>query len=144
MTHVPYRGAAPALQDVIPGRVDSLFNNIAPMMALIQQGQLRALAVTTAKRVPAAPDIPTLTEAGVPSDVSGWYALFAPAKMPPEVVRRIADDARAALADAAIRARLEQLGLFVIGSTPQELEAFLKAEMEKWQPIIRDAGIKAS
>jgi tripartite-type tricarboxylate transporter receptor subunit TctC len=144
MTHVPYRGAAPAIQDVIPGRVDSFFNNIAPLMALIRQGQLRALAVTTARRVPAAPDIPTLAEQGVASDVSGWYALYAPAKTPAGIVQRVAADTRSALADPAIRIRLEQLGLFVVGSTPGELDAFFKAEMERWQPIIRDAGIKAS
>jgi tripartite-type tricarboxylate transporter receptor subunit TctC len=124
--------------------VDSFFNNIAPLMALIRQGQLRALAVTTARRVPAAPDIPTLAEQGVASDVSGWYALYAPAKTPAGIVQRVAADTRSALADPAIRIRLEQLGLFVVGSTPGELDAFFKAEMERWQPIIRDAGIKAS
>ena len=84
LTHVPYRGAAPALQDLVPGRVDSLVNNIAPIVPLMQQGQLRVLAVTTAKRTPAAPDVPTLAESGLPGfDVSGWYAFFVPAKTPP-------------------------------------------------------------
>src|SRR5262249_31995313 len=87
MTVVPYRGAAPAIQDVIPGRVDFFFNNIAPLLPLMQQGQLRALAVTTTKRSPAAPELPTLAESGLPGfDVTGWYAFFVPAKTPPEIV----------------------------------------------------------
>jgi tripartite-type tricarboxylate transporter receptor subunit TctC len=142
MTTIPYRGAAPAIQDVIPGRVDVFFNNIAPLLSLMQQGQLRALAVTTAKRVPAAPDVPTLAEAGLPGfDVAGWYAFFVPANTPPAIVRKIHADTAAALADPPIKERLEQLGLFVIGSTPAELGQFLKSEMDKWAPVIKDAGI---
>ena len=84
LTHVPYRGAAPALQDLIPGRVDLLVNNIAPIVPLMQQGQARVLAVTTAKRTPAAPEVPTLAESGLSGfDVSGWYAFFVPAKTRP-------------------------------------------------------------
>jgi tripartite-type tricarboxylate transporter receptor subunit TctC len=142
MTTIPYRGAAPAIQDVIPGRVDVFFNNIAPLLSLMQQGQLRALAVTTPKRVPAAPDVPTLAEAGLPGfDVAGWYAFFVPANTPPAIVRKIHADTAAALADPPIKERLEQLGLFVIGSTPAELGQFLKSEMDKWGPVIKDAGI---
>jgi tripartite-type tricarboxylate transporter receptor subunit TctC len=142
MTVVPYRGAAPAIQDVIPGRVDVFFNNIAPLLTLMQQGQLRALAVTTGKRSPAAPDLPTLAEAGMPGfDVAGWYAFFVPANTPPAIVRKMHADTAAALADPSIRERLEQLGLFVIGSTPEELASFHRAEMDKWGPVIKEAGI---
>jgi tripartite-type tricarboxylate transporter receptor subunit TctC len=142
MTTVPYRGAAPAIQDVIPGRVDVFFNNIAPLLSLMQQGQLRALAVTTAKRTPAAPDLPTLAETGLTGfDVAGWYAFFVPANTPAAIVRKIYADTAAALADPTIKGRLEQLGLFVIGSTPAELGQFLKSEMDKWGPVIKDAGI---
>jgi tripartite-type tricarboxylate transporter receptor subunit TctC len=143
LTHVPYRGAAPALQDLVPGRVDSLVNNIAPIVPLMQQGQLRVLAVTTAKRTPAAPDVPTLAESGLRGfDVSGWYAFFVPAKTPSDIVRKMHADTAAALADPAIKGRLEQLGLFVVGSTPDQLGRFLKAEMDKWGPLIKEAGIK--
>jgi tripartite-type tricarboxylate transporter receptor subunit TctC len=143
LTHVPYRGAAPALQDLVPGRVDSLVNNIAPIVPLMQQGQVRVLAVTTAKRTPAAPDVPTLAESGLPGfDVSGWYAFFVPAKTPSDIVRKMHADTAAALAEPAIKGRLEQLGLFVVGSTPDELASFLKAEMAKWGPLIKEAGIK--
>jgi tripartite-type tricarboxylate transporter receptor subunit TctC len=143
LTHVPYRGAAPALQDLVPGRVDSLVNNIAPIVPLMQQGQLRVLAVTTAKRTPAAADVPTLAESGLPGfDVSGWYAFFVPAKTPPDIVRKMHADTAAALADPVVKGRLEQLGLFVVGSTPDQLGRFLKAEMDKWGPLIKEAGIK--
>src|SRR6266496_32313 len=132
MTTVPYRGAAPAIQDVIPGRVDVFFNNIAPLISLMQQNQLRVLAVTTAKRSPAAPDVPTLAEAGMAGfDVAGWYAFFVPAKTPQEIVRRMHADTVAVLAEPAIKKRLEDLGLFVIGSTPDQLGHYLKAEMDK-------------
>src|SRR5262249_46149400 len=131
LTHVPYRGAAPAINDVIPGRVDSFFNNIAPVMPLFQQGQLRLLAVTTARRSPAAAEIPTLAESGLKDfDVSGWYAFFVPAGTPPDIVKKMHADTVTALKDPAVKTRLEQLGLFVIGSTPEQLAAYLKSEME--------------
>jgi tripartite-type tricarboxylate transporter receptor subunit TctC len=143
LTHVPYRGAAPALQDLVPGRVDSLVNNIAPIVPLMQQGQLRVLAVTTARRTPAAPDVPTLAESGMSGfDVSGWYAFFVPAKTPPDIVRKMHADTAAALADPVVKGRLEQLGLFVVGSTPDQLGRFLKLEMDKWGPLIKEAGIR--
>ena len=142
LTHVPYRGAAPALQDLIPGRVDSFFNNIAPVIPLMQQGQLRALAITTAKRVPAAPDLMTFAESGLPGfDVSGWYAFYFPARTPAEIVRKAHADTVAALSDPKIRRRLEDLGLFVVGSTPEALAAYQRAETERWGPIIKAAGI---
>jgi tripartite-type tricarboxylate transporter receptor subunit TctC len=142
LTHVPYRGAAPALQDLVPGRVDSFFNNIAAVVPLMQQGQLRVLAITTAKRTLAAPNVPTLAESGLAGfDVSGWYAIFVPAKSPPAIVQRMHADVVAVLAESAIRTRLQDLGLFVVGSTPAELGAFLKSEMDKWGPVIKDAAI---
>src|SRR5262249_34306145 len=99
--------------------VDVFFNNIAPLLSLMQQGQLRALAVTTAKRTPAAPELPTLAEAGLTDfDVAGWYAFFVPANTPPAIVQKIYVDTAAALADPTIKGRLEQVGLFVVGSTP--------------------------
>jgi tripartite-type tricarboxylate transporter receptor subunit TctC len=142
MLHVPYRGAGPALNDLLPGRVDVMFNNIGAVLPLIQGGKLRGLAVTTAKRTPAAPQLPPIAEAGVPGfDVSSWYALFAPARTPQEIIRKMHTDTVAALTDPATKERLEQLGVVVVGSTPAELAAFLKAEMDKWAPVIKEAGI---
>jgi tripartite-type tricarboxylate transporter receptor subunit TctC len=142
MLHVPYRGAGPALNDLLPGRVDVMFNNIGAVLPLIQSGKLRGLAVTTASRTPAAPDIPPIAEEGVPGfDVSSWYAFLAPAKTPPEIIRKLHADTVAALNDPPIRQKLEGLGVGVIGSTPAELGAYLKAEMSKWGPVIKEAGI---
>jgi tripartite-type tricarboxylate transporter receptor subunit TctC len=100
--------------------------------------------VTTAKRTPALPELPPIAESGLPGfDVSSWYAVLAPARTPREIVRRASDDMRAAMADPATRARLDQLGVVVIGSTPEGLATHLRSEMDKWGPIIREAGIKA-
>ncbi len=142
MLHVPYRGAGPALNDLLPGRVDVMFNNIGAVLPLIQGDKLRGLAVTTSKRTPAAPQLPPIAEVGVPGfDVSSWYAFLAPAKTPSEIIRKMHADTVAALADPATKDRLEQLGVVVVGSTPAELAAFLKVEMDKWGPVIKDAGI---
>ena len=142
MTHVPYRGVALAMNDLIPGRVDVMFNTIAGLLPQVRSGQVRGLAVSTAERFPTAPDLPTVAESGVPGfDVSSWYALFVPAKTPPDVVRKINADTVAALADGGVRARLEPLGVLVASSTPQELAALLKSEMDKWGPVIKAAGI---
>jgi tripartite-type tricarboxylate transporter receptor subunit TctC len=142
LTHVPYRGAAPGLNDLIPGRIDSFFNNIAPVVPLMRQGQVRGLAVTTARRSGAAPDVPTIAESGLPGfDVPGWYAIFVPAKTPGEIVAKMNADVNAAIADATVKARLEDLGLFVGGSTPEALGAYVRTETEKWGPVIKAAGI---
>jgi len=112
------------------------------VLPLIQGGKLRGLAVTTARRTPAVAQLPTIAEEGVPGfDVSSWYAIFAPAKTPPDVVRKARADIVLALADPLTKERLEQLGVVVIGSTPEELGAHLRAEMAKWGPIITSAGI---
>jgi tripartite-type tricarboxylate transporter receptor subunit TctC len=113
------------------------------VLPLIQGGKLRGLGVTTAKRTPAAPQLPPIAESGVPGfDVSSWYAFYAPAKTPPEIIRKMHADTIAAITDPTIKSRLEQqLGVVVVGSTPTELAVFLKSEMEKWGPVIKEAGI---
>jgi tripartite-type tricarboxylate transporter receptor subunit TctC len=143
LQHIPYRGAGPALNDLIPGRVDVMFNNIGAVMPLIQGGQLRALGITSLNRAVALPDVPTVAEAGVPGfDVSAWYAMFVPVKTPEPIIRKLHADTVAALADPATKSRLEQLGVGVVGSSPEELRKHLAAEMEKWSVIIKEAGIK--
>jgi tripartite-type tricarboxylate transporter receptor subunit TctC len=144
MTHVPYRGVAPALNDVIPGRVDVMFNTMAGVLQQARAGQVRGLAVTTAKRFPTAPEFPTVAEAGVPGfDVTSWYAFFVPIKTPAEIVTKLHADTVAVLAEPAIKERLAQTGVLVTGSTPDELGALLKSETEMWGPVIKAAGIKA-
>jgi tripartite-type tricarboxylate transporter receptor subunit TctC len=143
MTHVTYRGAGPAFQDLIPGRIDAMINFTSSSLPLVRQGQLRALAVTTAARLAVAPDVPTMAEAGVPGvEVSSWGAFLAPAKTPPEVVRKIHDDTVAVLAQPAVRTKLEQNGAVIVGSTPQELASFMSAETEKWGQVIAAANIR--
>jgi tripartite-type tricarboxylate transporter receptor subunit TctC len=143
MTHVTYRGAGPAFQDLIPGRIDAMINFTASSLPLVRQGQLRALAVTTAQRLAVAPDIPTMAEAGVDGvEVSSWGAFLVPAKTPPEIVRKIHDDTVTVLAQPSVRTKLEQNGAVAIGSTPQELLSFMTAETEKWGQVIAAANIR--
>jgi tripartite-type tricarboxylate transporter receptor subunit TctC len=142
MTHVPYRGAAPAFSDLIPGRVDCYFGSGA-LLSYVRQGQVRGLATTGAKRDPAAPELPTIAEAGVPGyKVMSWQALFAPAKTPPAIVRKISADTKVALTDPAIKDKLERTGYVGGGSSPEELEKLLKYEIAKWSDVIKSVGIK--
>ena len=143
MTNVPYRGAAPGIQDLIPGRIDSFWNNIAPMLSLHQDGKVRLLGVTTAKRSPMAPDLPPLGDTLPGYDVTGWYALFVPAKTPKDIIQKMADAAKAAGDDATIRKRLEDQAMIVVCGTPDELGRFHKAELDKWGPLIKEAGLKS-
>jgi tripartite-type tricarboxylate transporter receptor subunit TctC len=145
LTHVPYRGASPALTDLIAGRTDMSFAVMASGLPLAQNGQVRALAITTATRAQAALDIPTIAEAGVPGyDSSSWFAFVAPSKTPTAVIQKIQADTVAVLAEPAIKERLDKLGLTIVGSTSAELAAHLKVEKERWEPVIKRANIKVN
>lgn len=143
MTHIPYRGAGPALTDVIAGRVDMMFNTMGAMLPQVRSGQLRGLAVTTATRFSTAPELPAVAETLPGFEVSAWYALFTPAKTPPDIVRKMNADSVTALRDPVVIKRLEDLGVLVAGSTQEELATYLNAEIAKWGPVIQAAGIKA-
>ena len=144
MIHIPYRGAGPAITDVIGRRVDVTFNTFGATLSLVREGQLRGLAVTSAKRFTAAPDLPTIAETALPGfDVTAWYALFVPAQTPPDIVHKLNADAVAVLAEPAIRDKMEQIGVAVVGSTPEELARHLKAETELWGPVIKAANIRS-
>jgi tripartite-type tricarboxylate transporter receptor subunit TctC len=143
MTHIPYRGGAPAINDLIPGRVDVIFDNMPSILQHVKGGQLRGLAVTTKDRVAATPDLPTIAEAGVPGfDVFSWFGFFVPARTPQDVIARINADTNAALAYAPVKSRFEELGANPKGSTPAELAGFLQSEIGKWGPVIREAKIR--
>jgi tripartite-type tricarboxylate transporter receptor subunit TctC len=143
MTHIPYRGGAPAINDLIPGRVDVIFDNMPSILQHVKGGQLRGLAVTTRDRVAATPDIPTIAESGVPGfDVFSWFGFFVPIKTPQDVIARINADTNAALVHAPVKSRFEELGANPKGSTPAELAAFLQSEIAKWGPVIREAKIR--
>jgi len=146
LIHVPYRGAgAGATTDAIAGRVDSAINTTGSLLQTVRSGQLRGLAVTTLKRFPTAPELPTIAESGIPGfDVSSWYALFVPAKTPPEIIARLNAVTVTALSEPAVRAKFELLGVVVESSTPEALGALLQSEIDKWGPIIKAAGISTS
>jgi tripartite-type tricarboxylate transporter receptor subunit TctC len=143
LTHVPYRGAEPAMNDLIPGRVDLLFSGGATYQ-YAKSGQVQALAVTGAKRIAAAPDVPTISEAALPGfEVSSWFAFFVPARTPPAIIGKMNAGCVAALSDPAVKGRLEQNGYDVASSTPDELATLLKVEIEKWGVVLKRAGISA-
>jgi tripartite-type tricarboxylate transporter receptor subunit TctC len=143
MTHIPYRGGAPAINDLIPGRVDVIFDNMPSILQHAKAGSLRALAVTTKDRVSVVPEIPTIAESGVPGfDVFSWFGFFVPAKTPQDVIAKINADTNAALAHAPVKSRFEELGAVPKGSTEAELAAFLQSEIAKWGPVIREAKIR--
>jgi tripartite-type tricarboxylate transporter receptor subunit TctC len=145
ITHVPYRGASPGYTDLIAGRIDLYFAVMASGLPLVQAGQLRALAVTTAKRQETAPEVPTIAETGVPGyDMSSWFAFVMPAKTPSEIIRKVNADTNAVLNEPAIKARFDKLGVIPAGSTPEALGVHLKEEMAKWGPVIKAANIKVS
>ncbi len=142
MQHVPFKGSAPALQEFLPGRIDVIFDNVTSILPHVMAGGARGLAVTTAQRIPAAPTLPTLIEAGVPGfDVSSWFGIFAPAKTPDSVIARINKDTVAALAHDSVKPKLLALGCEIVGSTPQQLATHLQSEIDKWGPVIKEAGI---
>ncbi|MDQ3189061.1 MAG: tripartite tricarboxylate transporter substrate binding protein [Pseudomonadota bacterium] len=143
MLHIPYRGAGPALADLLGGQVDLMFDNLPTALPHIRAGKLRGLAVTTAVRSPLAPELPTMAEAGLPGfELSTWFAFFAPAATPRAIVDKISSDMRRALAQPDMKERLAGLGVVVIGSTPDELAVFQRSELAKWGKIIKDSGAK--
>jgi tripartite-type tricarboxylate transporter receptor subunit TctC len=143
MIHIPYRGGAPAINDLIPGRVDVIFDNMPSILPHVKGGSLRGLAVTTKERVAVVPEIPTIAESGVPGfDVFSWFGFFVPARTPQDVVAKINADTNAALAHAPVKSRFEELGATPKGSTPSQLAAFLKSETDKWGPVIQEARIR--
>jgi tripartite-type tricarboxylate transporter receptor subunit TctC len=144
---VPYRGAAPAMKDLLAGQIDFLIDQASNALPQVQAGQIRAYAVTADVRLKAAPDIPTVDEAGLPGFyISVWHGLWAPKGTSPDVIARLDASVQHALADAAVRRRLAQIGQDVPArnqQTPAGLRALQKAEADKWWPIIKAAGIKA-
>ncbi|WP_043610610.1 tripartite tricarboxylate transporter substrate binding protein [Ensifer sp. ZNC0028] len=143
MQHIPYKGAGPALNDVIGNQVPIMFDNLPSSSSHIKAGTLRALAVTTAERTPSFPDVPTVAEAGIPGyETYTWNALFAPANTPQPVVARLNEAANKALKDPAVVERMKEFSATIVGSTPEELQAHVKAELAKWTPVVRDANVQ--
>ncbi len=143
ITHVPYRGAAPALTDLLAGNIAMMLADVPVVLPGIRGGELRALAVTSAARNPALPDVPTMAEAGVAGAESDtWYALFAPAATPADRVARLHRAAAESLADPAVRRGLEEQGGAVVGGTPDALGAHVESEYARWGEVVRLSGAK--
>ncbi|HEX4411840.1 MAG TPA: tripartite tricarboxylate transporter substrate binding protein [Xanthobacteraceae bacterium] len=143
LTHVPYKGTAPAVADLLAGNVDLMFNELATSIELHKAGRARILAVTVQKRVEGLPDIPTLEEAGVTGCVSDtWHALTAPPKTPADIIAKLNAAANTALRSTEVLDRFHQLNITAAGGTPEEAGAFIKSETARWGQVIRDAGIK--
>jgi tripartite-type tricarboxylate transporter receptor subunit TctC len=141
--HIPYKGVMSAMPDLLGGRVSMVMSPISIVLPMVRQGKLRALAVTSLKRSSAAPQLPTVAEAGYPSfEVIGWNGLFAPANTPEAIIRALHDEAAKALALPELQAKLADLGLESIGNSPAEFSAIIKSETPKWANVIKNAGIK--
>jgi tripartite-type tricarboxylate transporter receptor subunit TctC len=143
MEHIPYKGRATAIPDLLGGRVTMMFDNMPSSLPLVREGKLRALGVTSAKRSAAAPEIPTIAEQGLPGfEAVSWFALFAPAGTPRPIVDKLQVEVKKILAEPAIAKRLADAGLEAVGSTPDELAAYQRAEITKWAKVVKDSGAK--
>ncbi|MDH2325287.1 tripartite tricarboxylate transporter substrate binding protein [Cereibacter sp. SYSU M97828] len=140
--HVPYKGSGPALTDVLGNQVPIIFDNLPSASGHISSGKLRALGVTTAERAPSFPDVPTIAETIPGYETYTWNALFAPAGTPPEVIERLAAAAKAAMADPAVVERMADFSATIVASGPEELAEHVKAEMAKWEPVVKDANVR--
>jgi tripartite-type tricarboxylate transporter receptor subunit TctC len=141
---IPYKGGAPALTAVIAGEIPVSLNPLAEAIGQIEGGPVRALAVTSAQRSKALPDVPTVAEAGVPGyDVSVWWGFLGPAKLPPEIVAKLEADLKTALQDPSVLFTLDKIGAMPVGSSSKEFDAYMHAEATKWEPVLKAANIRA-
>jgi tripartite-type tricarboxylate transporter receptor subunit TctC len=143
LTTVPYKGAAPAITDLLGGQIQLMFTTVASAASLIAGGQLRALAVTSAQRSPAFPELPTVAESGVPGySAESWYGLYAPAKTPAEIIDRLNKSAATAVRSEAFKKLGVNEGLVMVASPPAELDRYVRGEEERWRKVISDANIR--
>ncbi|HSQ03030.1 MAG TPA: tripartite tricarboxylate transporter substrate binding protein [Burkholderiales bacterium] len=142
MVHVPYKGTAPALQDLMGGQVTIMMDTPSSMLPHARAGKIRAIGMASEKRVPVAPDLPTLVEGGVPVVGGTWVGFLAPAKTPADIVARLSTEIAAIIARAEVRDRFVQLGIDPVGNTPAQFSRFLQDEVAKWAKVIKDANVK--
>lgn len=143
MTHVPYKGSAPALNDLIAGQVPLMFDTMLSAMQHVKSGRLRALAVTGAQRSPAAPDLPTVAESGLPGyQVYAWNGLLTPAGTPAAVVNRLSEELKAALSQPAVQDKFSTQGFAATWTAPPQAASFVRAEVEKWTRTVQQSGAK--
>jgi tripartite-type tricarboxylate transporter receptor subunit TctC len=143
MTHVPYKGSAPAVADLISGQVQLMFDNLPPSLPQIKAGKLRALAVTSSTRAPALPDVPTMAEAGLPGfEASSWFGVLAPAGTPPAIVAKLNAEIARWLATPEAKERLSKQGADAAGGSPEDFVKHIAAETTKWAKVVKDSGAK--
>lgn len=143
MNHIPYKGAGPALMDTVAGQVNMVFGDAASATQQAKAGRVRALAVTGAKRSPLIPEVPTAMESGAPDyEATAWHGFLAPAGTPREVIDKLHTEIAAVLKTKEVRERLERDGIEAVGSTPEQFGAHIRAEIDKWGKVVRDANIK--
>jgi len=143
MQHIPYKGSPPALNDVMGGQVSMTFDNITTAWALAKGGKLRALAVTTASRSPVAPDVPTLTESGLPGyEIGSWQGVFASAGTPPDIVKKLNAEIVKIIKSPDVQKKLIDLGAEPVGDSPEQFAAFVKTEVVKWGDVVKKSGAK--
>ena len=143
MTHIPYKGEANAISDLLGNQVPVMFGNLPSLLPHIKTGKLRAIAVSSLQRSSAAPNIPTVAESGLPGfETLTWFGLFAPANMPQPIVDRLNAEVKKSLASPEVRAKLDQQGLTTVGGTSAELKAYMKQEVPKWAKLLKNANIK--
>jgi tripartite-type tricarboxylate transporter receptor subunit TctC len=142
MTHVPYKGIAPALPDLFSGQVATIFDSVQTMMPQVKAGKLRALAMTSAKRWPGAPDVPTMAESGYPNMTTGsWIGLLAPAKTPRDIVDKLAAEVQKVLDSPEVHGRLIDYGIDPVGGTPAQFDAFMLTESARWAEVVKKANV---
>lgn len=142
IVNIPYRGTAPALQDVLAGQVELMFAAVGNAQAQIRAGKLKALGVTSAQRLPAFPDVPAIAEVLPGYESSAWFGLFGPGQMSPELAKRISDAARQAIASPDVKRRLEHEGAVPVGNSPEEFARFVQAEISRWAKVVQFSGAK--
>jgi tripartite-type tricarboxylate transporter receptor subunit TctC len=142
IVNIPYRGTAPAIQDVIAGQVELMFAAIGNAQAQVKAGRLKALGVTSAKRLSAFPDVPAIAEVLPGYESSAWFGLFGPARMAPDLAKRVSDAARQAIATPEVRRRLDAEGAVPVGNSPEEFSKFVQGEIQRWAKVVKFSGAK--
>jgi tripartite-type tricarboxylate transporter receptor subunit TctC len=144
MQHIPYKGRASAIPDLLGGRIQMIFDNMPSALPLVKSGELKALGVTSLKRSASAPEIPTIAESGLPGfDSTSWFGLFAPANLPKSVLARINAETVKVMSSPEVKDKLFQLGLDSSPGTPEQLDKIVQAESKKWEKVVKESGAKA-